>query len=75
MMLIFLLLSSLPTFTDITKDAGITFRHSYGDHHLDNIVEGTGSGACFFDYDNDGFQDIFFPSGVWTKGVSSNDGR
>jgi hypothetical protein len=75
MMLLILLLSSLPFFTDTTKEAGITFRHSYGDHHLDNIVEGTGSGACFFDFDNDGFQDIFFPSGVWTKGVSNNDGR
>lgn len=75
MMLPLLLLASLPTFTDITKDGGITFRHSYGDHHLDNIVEGTGTGACFFDYDNDGLQDIFLPTGVWTKGVSSNDGR
>jgi hypothetical protein len=65
----------LPVFTDITKQAGITFRHSYGDHHLDNIVEGTGAGACFFDYDGDGFQDIYFVTGVWTKGVSDNDGR
>jgi hypothetical protein len=28
----------LPTFTEITKQAGIAFKHSYGDHHLDNIV-------------------------------------
>ncbi len=67
--------SDLPVFTDITKSAGITFRHSYGDHHLDNIVEGTGGGACFFDYNNDGFMDIYFVTGVWTKGVSDNDGR
>lgn len=66
---------SLPVFTDITKSAGITFRHSIGDHHLDNIVEGTGSGACFFDYDNDGFQDIYFVTGIWTKSVSDNEGR
>jgi hypothetical protein len=64
-----------PVFTDITQAAGITFRHSYGDHHLDNIVEGTGAGACFFDFDNDGRQDIYFVTGVWTKGVSDNDGR
>lgn len=67
--------AKLPVFTEIAKTAGITFRHSYGDHHLDNIVEGTGAGACFFDFDNDGLQDIYFVTGVWTKGVSDNDGR
>jgi hypothetical protein len=65
----------LPVFTDITKDSGITFRHSYGDHHLDNIVEGTGAGVCVFDYDNDGLPDLYFVTGVWTKGVSDNEGR
>ncbi|MBI5280556.1 MAG: CRTAC1 family protein [Candidatus Solibacter usitatus] len=65
----------LPVFTDITKSAGITFRHSYGDRHLDNIVEGTGGGACFFDFNNDGFQDIYFVTGVWTRNVSDNEGR
>ncbi len=65
----------LPVFTDITRSAGITFKHSYGDHHLDNIVEGTGAGACLFDYNNDGFLDIYFVTGTWTKGVSDNEGR
>jgi enediyne biosynthesis protein E4 len=64
-----------PIFEDITEQAGITFRHSYGDHHLDNIVEGTGSGVCFFDFDSDGLQDIYFVTGVWTRGVSDNEGR
>ncbi|MCX7603899.1 MAG: CRTAC1 family protein [Bryobacteraceae bacterium] len=64
-----------PVFSDITEAAGIRFRHSIGDHKLDNIVEGTGAGACFFDFDNDGLQDIYFVTGVWTKGVSDNDGR
>ncbi|MDZ7639203.1 MAG: VCBS repeat-containing protein [Bryobacterales bacterium] len=63
------------SFEDITEAAGISFRHSYGDHHLDNIVEGTGSGACFLDFDNDGLEDIFFITGVWTRGVSDNQGR
>ncbi len=65
----------LPTFTDVTLLAGIDFRHSYGDRKLDNIVEGTGAGACFFDSDNDGFQDIYFVNGAWTRGVSDNFGR
>ena len=65
----------LPVFTDVTKAAGIQFKHSYGDHHLDNIVEGTGSGACFFDYNNDGFQDLYFVTGTWTRAVSDHEGR
>jgi hypothetical protein len=65
----------LPVFTDVSKQAGITFKHSYGDHHLDNIVEGTGAGACFFDYNNDGYLDIYLVTGTWTKSVSDNEGR
>ncbi len=64
-----------PVFVDITESAGISFRHSYGDYHLDNIVEGTGAGVCFFDFDNDGLQDIYFVTGVWTRGVNDNEGR
>jgi hypothetical protein len=41
----------LPVFTDVTKEAGINVKHSYGDFDLNNIVEGTGAGAMFFDYD------------------------
>ncbi|MGE5488656.1 MAG: CRTAC1 family protein [bacterium] len=65
----------LPVFTDITEQAGITFRYSYGDRHMDNIVEGTGAGVCLFDYNNDGLLDIYFVTGKWTKGVSDNEGR
>jgi len=35
----------LPVFTDVTKEAGILVKNSYGDSELTNIVEGTGSGA------------------------------
>jgi enediyne biosynthesis protein E4 len=65
----------LPVFTDITRQAGITFKHSYGDHHLDNIVEGTGAGVCAFDYNADGLMDLYFVTGTWTNNVSSNEGR
>ncbi len=66
---------ALPVFTDVTQKAGIDFKHSYGDYKLDNIVEGTGAGACFFDYNGDGFADIYFVTGVWEKTVSDNQGR
>jgi len=65
----------LPTFTDVTKQAGIDFKHSYGDHHLSNIVEGTGPGGAFFDYNGDGFLDIYLLNGCWLREVNDNFGR
>ncbi len=65
----------LPVFTDVTDNAGIHFKQSYGDFELSNIVEGTGSGAMFFDYNGDGWLDIYFPNGRWHKDVSDNRGR
>jgi hypothetical protein len=73
--LAFALAADLPVFTDVTREAGIQFRHSFGDHHLDNIVEGTGAGVCVFDYNNDGWLDVYFTNGAWTKGVSDVRGR
>ncbi len=65
----------LPVFTDVTDQAGITFRHSYGDFRLSNIVEGTGAGAMFFDFDGDGWLDIYFVNGCWHPDISDNRGR
>jgi len=65
----------LPVFTEVTATSGITWTRSFGDHDLSNIVEGTGSGACVFDYDGDGKLDIYFPQGRWEKTVSDNRGR
>jgi hypothetical protein len=64
-----------PAFTEVAKDRGLLFSHSYGDHHLDNIVEGTGAGACTFDFNNDGWMDVYFVTGTWTRNVSDNEGR
>ncbi len=66
---------TLPVFTDVTKQAGINFKHSYGDFDLSNIVEGTGAGAMFFDYNGDGWLDIYFCNGCWLKNVNDNRGR
>jgi len=65
----------LPVFTDVTKEAGILVKNSYGDAELNNIVEGTGSGVMFFDYDADGWLDIYLPSPCWLKEVSDNRSR
>ena len=65
----------LPAFVDVLPKSGITFQRSFWDHELSNIVEGTGSGACVFDYDGDGKLDIYFPQGRWETTVSDNRGR
>ncbi len=65
----------LPVFAEMLPDSGISWKRSLGDHHLSNIVEGTGSGVCVLDYDGDGRLDIYFPQARWEKTVSDNRGR
>jgi hypothetical protein len=45
-------------FTDITAQAGIHFKHNTGAFGKKYLPETMGNGACFLDYDNDGWQDI-----------------
>ncbi len=47
-------------FVDVTAQAGIHFKHNTGGFGKKYLPETMGSGVCFFDYDNDGWQDIFF---------------
>jgi enediyne biosynthesis protein E4 len=46
-------------FVDVTAQAGIRFKHNSGAFGKKYLPETMGSGACFIDYDNDGWQDIF----------------
>ena len=66
---------ALPKFTDVTEAAGIAFQHSVGDDTMDNLVESSGSGCGFFDYDGDGLLDIYFVSACYRRGLSDIRGR
>jgi enediyne biosynthesis protein E4 len=46
-------------FTDITGRAGITFKHIYSPEKK-YIAESMSGGVALFDYDNDGYLDIYF---------------
>jgi len=52
-------------FVDIATQAGLTMKNVFGG--LDTkkyIIETTGTGVAIFDYDNDGWPDIFFVNGT-----------
>jgi enediyne biosynthesis protein E4 len=65
----------LPILVDITQKAGITFTHSIGDYTLSNIVESTGAGIAFLDYNGDGYLDIYFLNGSYIKEINHSRGR
>ena len=53
------------TFVDVAKEAGLTTPNVWGGITRKNyIVEAKGSGLAFFDYDNDGWLDIYVSNGV-----------
>jgi hypothetical protein len=52
-----------PLFTDIAEQAGVRFLHRTGKGVGATIVETTGTGCAVFDYDNDGWLDIFLVNG------------
>ncbi|MCS6858975.1 MAG: CRTAC1 family protein [Abditibacteriales bacterium] len=47
-------------FADVTERAGIRFKHTSGAQGELHLPETMGSGCAFFDFDNDGWLDIFF---------------
>jgi hypothetical protein len=54
-----------PTFADVAQSAGLTHRTVFGATDKNTfILETTGTGVAFFDYDNDGVLDLFFANGT-----------
>jgi enediyne biosynthesis protein E4 len=61
-------------FEDIAPQAGLNAPNVYGgDTHKEFIVETTGNGALIFDYDNDGWPDVFLPNGSTVEGFPKGD--
>ena len=59
-------------FTDVAAKAGLTTPVIFGGENAKKfIIETTGTGVAIFDYDNDGWPDIFIVNGTKLEGLPS----
>jgi enediyne biosynthesis protein E4 len=59
----------IANFTDIAEKAGLTATNVFGGVDTKKyIIETTGTGVAIFDYDNDGWPDIFIVNGTTLEG-------
>jgi hypothetical protein len=65
----------MPDFTEVSSEAGIDFLYNFGDYTYENILESSGSGVTVFDYDGDGWMDLYMMNGTWLEGISDEEGR
>src|SRR5438105_13083430 len=56
-------------FTDVAESAGLAMQNVFGGLETKKyIIETTGTGVAIFDYDNDGWPDIFLVNGTTLEG-------
>jgi enediyne biosynthesis protein E4 len=61
--------TSIAYFTDEAEKAGLTMTNVFGGQETKKyIIETTGTGVAIFDYDNDGWPDIFLVNGTTLEG-------
>ena len=64
----------IANFVDVAEKSGLTMQEMFGGIDTKKyIIETTGTGVAIFDYDNDGWPDIFFVNGTRLQGISSNE--
>src|SRR5436190_14563150 len=64
----------LANFVDVAQNSGITMMNVFGGRETKKyILETTGTGVAIFDYDNDGWPDIFLVNGTTLEGFPSGD--
>jgi len=58
-------------FINVASEAGLRGKTIYGDEHRNRyLLETTGCGAGFIDYDNDGWEDIILVNGTRLDGIA-----
>jgi hypothetical protein len=55
--------ASVIRFEDASDKAGINFTHSFGSAQLGSLLEGTGAGCVWLDYNSDGLPDLYVVNG------------
>lgn len=59
----------MPYFSDVAEESGLSMLTVFGGKKTKNyIIETTGTGVALFDYDNDGWLDIFLVNGTTLEG-------
>src|SRR5437588_9446070 len=60
------------SFLNVAREAGLNAKTIYGGEHKNKyLLETTGCGVAFYDYDNDGWLDIFLVNGTRLEGFPS----
>ena len=62
------------TFTDVGRESGLNVKTIFGGEHENKyLLETTGCGVAFYDYDNDGWLDIFLVNGWRLEGFPKGE--
>ena len=57
------------SFLNVGREAGLNVKTIFGGEHKNKyLLETTGCGVAFYDYDNDGWLDIFLVNGTRLEG-------